>query len=461
MNSRIDTTARTDRPESSGRQGSLVSTALTACVDFDIFRRQETTIILLNLGIIASLLLVQLLFQSVLGLPSRLVIALFGGRFLMQTVELLWLNSLKRPLGWKVVCAYAHLSIILHIAFATLVSMLATSEDSHYTVLLVLPVIAAAFRYSLPGTLGVAGVAGVLTLLQVWVYFRGHAAVNLSEYFEAATMVLIYFAVGLVAWLLVAQLRNEQGKLQATLAELETTRDRLVSEEKHAAIGRLASAIAHEIRNPIAMISSSLSTAKQPGMDPALCSEMFDIAAAEAQRLETFTTDFLAYARTAKPNVQPESVANLIGYVESIAKARAGEVGVTIETVYVADRTARFDGFQIQQVMLNLVMNAIDAAGRGGRITLGCALNGSSALELFVENSGEPVPPEVAPRIFEPFFTTKPRGTGLGLAIARNIARAHGGELELTENTAGRVRFTLTLPKALAPDAPDAGKGES
>jgi len=67
----------------------------------------------------------------------------------MQTVELLWLNSLKRPLGWKAVCAYAHLSIILHIAFATLVSMLSTNEDSHYTVLLVLPVIAAAFRYSL------------------------------------------------------------------------------------------------------------------------------------------------------------------------------------------------------------------------------------------------------------------------------------------------------------------------
>jgi len=101
-----------------------------------------------------------------------------------------------------------------------------------------------------------------------------------------------------------------------------------------------------------------------------------------------------------------------------------------IDSTCVTDQTALFDGFQIQQVMLNLVMNAIDAAGSGGCITLGCVPNGHSALELFVENSGDSVPIEVMPRIFEPFFTTKPRGTGLGLAIARNIARAHGGDLE-------------------------------
>jgi len=75
LKTRTESTARTDRPDASGQEGSLVSTALTACVDFDIFRRQETTIILLNLAVIASLLMVQLIFQSVLGLPSRLVIA--------------------------------------------------------------------------------------------------------------------------------------------------------------------------------------------------------------------------------------------------------------------------------------------------------------------------------------------------------------------------------------------------
>ena len=445
--SRIEETARENR-----REEGIVSTALTACVDFGVFRRQESTIILLNLSIIAALLLVQLLCRPALALPSRLIIMLFGARFLMQAVELIWLNSLKHPLGRRVVCAYAHLSIILHIAFATLVTMLSTTEDSHYAVLMMLPVVAAAFRYSLPGTLGVASLAGALTILQVWVYFRGIPNVNLSEYFEAVTMVLIYFAVGLVVWLLVAQLRTEQTKLQTALQELEQTRDRLVSEEKLAAIGRLSSAIAHEIRNPIAMISSSLSTANQPGMEPELRDEMFGIAATEAHRLETFTTDFLAYARTAKPDRQPESLATIAEYVGSLARARAGEAGAQVGTVCVGSGTAMVDAFQIQQAVVNLVLNGIDAAGQGGRIEIGCQAQGRD-LEIYVENTGEAIPAETAAHIFEPFYTTKPGGTGLGLAIARNIARGHGGELELDRNEPGCIRFAMRLPGAL--DGPD------
>jgi signal transduction histidine kinase len=315
--------------------------------------------------------------------------------------------------------------------------MLSTSEDSHYTVLMILPVVAAAFRYSLSGTLSVASIAGALTILQVWVYFRSAANVNLSEYFEAVTMVLIYFAVGLVVWLLVAQLRREQGKVQSALHELEQTRDRLVSEEKLAAIGRLASAIAHEIRNPIAMISSSLSTAQQPGMEPELRDEMFDI--------------------TAKPDKQPESLTTIAEYVGSLAKARAGEAGARVGTVCMGNGTAMVDAFQIQQAVVNLVLNAIDAAGQGGRIEIGCQAQNQD-LEIYVQNTGKAIPEDIATRVFEPFYTTKPRGTGLGLAIARNIARGHGGELVLDCNEPDCIRFAMRLPDALAgPDANYAG----
>lgn len=448
MDSAHKTGSNDDSPGDLGRRESLVSSALTACVDFEVFRRQESAIILLNLSIVATLLLVQVLFREAFALPSRLIIMLFGVRFLMQAVELIWLNTRSRPLGWRLVCAYAHLSIVLHIAFATLVSMLSTSEDSHYAVLMVLPVVAAAFRYSLLGTLSVASIAGALTIVQVWVYFRSASVVNLSEYFEAVTMVLIYFAVGLVVWLLVAQLRTEQNKLETALQELEQTRDRLVSEEKLAAVGRLASAIAHEIRNPIAMISSSLSTANQPGMEPELRDEMFAIAATEARRLETFTTDFLAYARTATPDRQPESLTTIAEYVGALAKARAGEVGAQVGTVCVGNGTAMVDAFQIQQAVVNLVLNAIDAAGQGGLIEIGCRAQDRD-LEIYVQNTGKTIPPDIATRIFEPFYTTKPRGTGLGLAIARNIARGHGGELVLDCNEPDCIRFAMRLPGAL------------
>jgi signal transduction histidine kinase len=110
-----------------------------------------------------------------------------------------------------------------------------------------------------------------------------------------------------------------------------------------------------------------------------------------------------------------------------------------------AELTIRADESQLQQALLNLVLNAIDASPAGGTINLGIHHNqGNVAID--VENSGLPIPESALGRIFEPFFTTKPRGTGLGLAIARNIARAQGGDLVLVSNSAERICFSFALP---------------
>ena len=172
---------------------------------------------------------------------------------------------------------------------------------------------------------------------------------------------------------------------------------------------------------------------------------MFEIAAKEAARLEKLTTDFLVYARPRPPAKQPGDVAESIGYVADICRPRATERVVTIVADAPEGLRARIDSGQVQQALLNLLMNAIDASVSDGVVLLrGRRDNGLIRIEI--ENANGPIPREAVDRVFEPFFTTKPSGTGLGLAIAHNIVRSHGGDLVLSRNQADSVQFSITLP---------------
>jgi two-component system sensor histidine kinase HydH len=290
-------------------------------------------------------------------------------------------------------------------------------------------------------------VAGSTTLefFWVWNYFRSHPPAQLSEYMEAGTISLIDAIVGILVWTLVNHLRSKEADLTASLVQLEQAKERLLIEDKLAAVGRFSSAIAHEIRNPVAMISSALATAFNDGLDSNERQEMFEIAAKEAARLEKLTTDFLVYARPRPPAKQLGDVAESIAYVADICRPRATEMAVTIGAEAPDGLRANMDAGQVQQALLNLVINAIEASSSGGVILLR-GMRDKGLIRIEIENSTGPIPREAVDRVFEPFFTTKPSGTGLGLAIARNIARGHGGELVLSQNRADSVQFSITLP---------------
>ncbi|MFZ1806608.1 MAG: histidine kinase dimerization/phospho-acceptor domain-containing protein, partial [Cyclobacteriaceae bacterium] len=320
------------------------------------------------MAVLAALFAVHIVFLFEIGYPSKLLLFTLSARFILLITELIWLQTFTNDVSPKTVKLHSHLSIWLNIIFAFVASSFGGTPDSHYSVLMVIPIIQAAYSFNLLKTIGIVAVTIILTFLEVWLFFIQRPPIDYGEFFEAATVCLILLVVGIVVWLLVRNLRGEESKLQNSLNELRETQVKLLSEEKLAAIGQLSSAIAHEIRNPVAMIASSLSLASKQADDSPLRKEMFDIATQESRRLETLTDDFLAYARTKEPEIKVNNVCETIEYVADLAKARLAEKNISIRIICEKSISAEFDALLIRQALLNLVMNAADATAQNDRI---------------------------------------------------------------------------------------------
>ena len=411
-----------------------------------LFVQQETLLIGLNLFALTGLLVIQWLFRGITDpLSFDFVMILFVLRIVEQSGEVWWLQHCGHSLSEQGAHRYGSSSIFIHLVFAFAVSCAANSVDAHYSVLLILPIIAASFRFGLWGLTAVMGITAFLAIAETWIYFLRNPPVDVEEFFEAATVSLVYIVVGSVVWGLAKTMRANADRLQRAFGELEQARDKLVEEEKLAAAGRLASSIAHEVRNPVAMITTALATAGKAGTSESLREELYGIAAKEAARLERVTTGFLDYARPRRPEKRQFLAGETLDYVAGLIRVRAAQGTVRVAVDCPEDLLLHADPFQIQQALLNLGLNAVEYVAPGGRITLGAGQQ-DRQVHLYVENEGPPVPEEKVQDIFEPFYTTRPEGTGLGLPTSRNICRAHGGDLQLTCNGKGKVRFTAYLP---------------
>jgi signal transduction histidine kinase len=424
-----------------------------ARLDFESFRQREMVFATLNLFVLAALLLLHSLFSSLLGQPSSALLVTLGTAFLLKMLELFWLWASVRTLSKVLADIVVWISISLNIALALLLTFFTNRGNSPYFVLLALPVLQAAYRFRLPACISVIVVADSITFFWVWHFAESQPPIYASEYLEAGVISVVYALMGLLVWLLVNQLRSDQRKLADNLRELERTRERLVVEEKLAAVGRLSSAVAHEIRNPVAIIASSLITADRPEVGEQQRKEMHAIARSEAARLERLTSDFLSYARTSQPKRLLIALADVLGYIAEIANVQASKRGIRIAVEGKDGLRANVDREQLQRALLNLLLNAIDATPVGGHVAIRCSRPSAQSVELQVENSGDPIPEEVLSRIFEPFYTTKPHGTGLGLAISRNIARVQGGDLIVARNDPGHVCFTMTVSDEASADS--------
>ena len=401
----------------------------------------------LNLLLLALLFLAQLFWPRYLGSPHVPVLFILSLGMAANLGELLWVR-LVEDLKERSVVPLTWITNAFNIAIAFGVALYSYKQDVQYFALMIPPILRAAFRLSLGATLLTVAMSDALIFFWVWNYFRVHPPADPSVYIEAGTIALICAVMGLMVEMLARVLRNKQSALSQSLAQLKKAEAKLRVEEKLAAVGRLSSAIAHEIRNPVAMISSALATAANRAPGAAENEEMYEIATKESARLERLTTDFLVYARPGLPAKTMSDLGETIGYIGEICGPRAAENGVEIRCEYAANLWAEVDSGQLQQALLNLAMNALDASLPGSLVTMRGSVDGEW-IRIEVENANGPIPPETVACIFEPFFTTKPSGTGLGLAISRKIAEAHGGDIALTRNDAELIRFVLTLPRSV------------
>jgi signal transduction histidine kinase len=407
--------------------------------DSESFSRQERLFALLNLFLFGALFALQAFSRFVRGRPAAAVVWVLVFGLVGQAVHLAWLNWWTAPsLSKRRILTFWSLGF--NSAIALVLTFITIKGDTAYYALMLLPVLEAAFRLGLGGTIAVV-------LLADFISFLGAYGLVFGEYIEAGAMSVIYTVMGVLVWLLVNNLRECEARSVRNRAELKRTRQQLLSEEKLAAVGRLSRAIAHEIRNPVAMIASSLATAARAGQDEAERNEMFAIASKEAARLERLTTDFMVYARPRAPQIDHANVADMLKYVASVARAHAANEGVAIDVNADPDLEGDFDAGQVQQALLNLVLNAVDACHPGDAVSLKAQRNGSAAaIRIDVMDPAGPIPGDTVDRIFEPLFTTKQGGNGLGLAIARNIVRAHGGDIVLRINEPQLVCFSIEIP---------------
>ena len=259
--------------------------------DFESFRRQESIFTALSMVIIAALLLINVVFRRYLYGLSPAVVATLAVGFSIEAAELIWLQLHAAAPTAATLNFLTWWSIALNSLLVAVLLILTLGEDSQYFVLLAIPVLEAAFRLRLGPALAVVTLAVALN------FFGAYGLHSMDEYVEAGASSLIFIMVGAIVWLLINNLRERETALRLNLRELEQTREQLLAEEKLAAVGRLSSAIAHEIRNPVAMISSSLATAVASGLGrngtPGDVCDRGERSRAPGPA----HTDFLAYAR--------------------------------------------------------------------------------------------------------------------------------------------------------------------
>ncbi len=231
----------------------------------------------------------------------------------------------------------------------------------------------------------------------------------------------------------------------------EETAERLLQTERFAAIGRLAAQITHEIRNPLSSVGLNIEllgddVAHLPPERAKEAKAILDAVGKEVDRLTQITEGYLRFARLPAPKKVAGDVGDLLADLVAFTQADAAKAGVMLElNVEPGLPAVPFDPARLRQALVNLVRNAVEAAGQSGTVRVGARAT-KAGLRVTVEDTGPGIPEEARARLFEPFFTTKPSGTGLGLLLAREIILEHQGELSVEGSALGGAAFHVDLP---------------
>ncbi|HLV68053.1 MAG TPA: ATP-binding protein [Polyangiaceae bacterium] len=309
-------------------------------------------------------------------------------------------------------------------------------------------------REALITLLGVAVMlVGMLHDLAVTLSFAEHAALVLPHAFmvyaagAAGTLLLRYRRTAGALEQTASSLKQRTEELHHSYAELRQVQNELVAKKQLAAVGELAAAIAHEVRNPLAIIVNALAGLRRSAVSEGERSMLLGIVEEEAARLNRLVTDLLRFARPVNVRRAPVSLVELANRCRMSA-ADSCEVRVAIDDdprIQIVD----VDPNLFRIVFDNLVANACQSMDPGGivqvRISTG-DLDGAPAVRIDIEDGGYGMEPQVLERALDPFFTTRPSGTGLGLPIVHRIVEAHGGVMALDSSEDEGTTVTILVP---------------
>lgn len=297
------------------------------------------------------------------------------------------------------------------------------------------------------GTISELGAAAMMLVFMGWVTWASTALVGKLKQASAELTILNQ------------ALQENQALLEQRIEErtrqLQESQAMIVQQEKQAAFGLLAAGIAHEVGNPLAAISSLMQLLKRRNIEETT-REKLQLVDDQLGRIQRTLRELVAFSRPASSTTTRCDLQEAISAALNIAKYYKRKKGKTIVTDFAEGLpTVHIVRDQLVQVILNLVLNALDATEEGSEIRIRTLRDGDTA-RIIVQDQGRGIPLECQARLFQPYFTTKDTGTGLGLFVCRSIVEQQlHGSIELTESTPSGTTFTVTVPlnTALPTDA--------
>ena len=236
-----------------------------------------------------------------------------------------------------------------------------------------------------------------------------------------------------------------------TKTELERSRENLIQAEKLAVVGKLAAGVAHSIRNPLTSVKMRLFSLGRALALTTTQKEDFNVISEEIRNIDTIVQNFLEFSRPPKLRKQKISPSEVVDLVLQLLQHRLESYEVEVDLIR-EDRLplVQTDPEQLKEVLVNIIVNACEAMGNGGKITIEEEVRYRDALtqgvSIRITDNGPGVPEEIRDRIFDPFFTDKDEGSGLGLSIAARIIEEHGGRLNLVSTDGEGACFVIYLP---------------
>jgi signal transduction histidine kinase len=236
-------------------------------------------------------------------------------------------------------------------------------------------------------------------------------------------------------------------KIQKTTADLRKTEAQLIRSEKLAALGQLAAGIAHEIRNPLTSINILIHSLTENFPPESARREDLQVIEEEIRRINEIVDQFLRFARPAPPRLQKADVLSVFEETLQLLRPQMEKYRIIVQKEFQVLRPISMDREQMKQVILNLLLNAVQAMPNGGRLTLrGQVLEDGQWVTLSIQDSGIGIPSEDMNKLFDPFFSTKEGGVGLGLSIAHRIIDQHHGKIEVESAPGKGTLLTVWLP---------------